>query len=89
MSNVTQLLAMTRELEELGGGDARVGRAAVCVVASSSKIGCESIIQTSAGGLTVQDTQSGRGSKTFPLPQFHDDENLSILTDTLGQVCRD
>ncbi|KAL3133654.1 microtubule motor activity, variant 2 [Trebouxia sp. C0010 RCD-2024] len=77
---------MTRELEELGGGDARVGRAAVCVMASSSKIACQSILQTSAGGLTVQDTQSGRGSKTFPLPHLHDSQSLSILTDTLGQA---
>lgn len=74
---------MTRELEELGGGDARVGRAVACVVASPA-IGCQSILQANAGGLIVQDTRSSRGSKTFPLPNFQD--NQSLATDTLRQV---
>ena len=84
-----QLLAMTRELEHLGGGDARIGRAAVCVVASA-KTGCQSILHTSAGGLAVQDPRScyaSKGSKLFPLSNLHDEHHSSALDDTLGQVC--
>ena len=77
---------MTRELEELGGGDARIGRAAVCVAASPSKISCQSILETSASGLTVQHERGSRGSKTFPLTHFQDNTSLLILTNTLAQV---
>ena len=89
--SLLQLLAMTRELEELGGGDARVGRAAVCVVASAIT-GCQTILQTSASGLTVQDPRScytsngSKGSKSFPLLNFQANHNISILDGTLAQV---
>lgn len=83
---------MTRELEDLGGGDARVGRAAVCVVVSA-KTGCQSIVHSSAGGLTVQDPRScyaskgSKGSKLFPLSSFRDRDKSTALDDTLKQVC--
>lgn len=83
---------MTRELEDLGGGDARIGRAAVCVV-SSAITGCQSVLHNSAGGLTVQDPRScyaskgSKGSKLFPLTNFQDQHNSIAIDDTLGQVC--
>lgn len=85
---------MTRELEDLGGGDARIGRAAVCVVASAVT-GCQSVLHNSAGGLTVQaprscyasrDSKGSKGSKLFPLSNFQDEENSTALEDTLTQV---
>lgn len=83
---------MTRELEDLGGGDARIGRAAICVVASAMT-GCQSILHSTAGGLTVQDPRScyaskgSKGSKFFPLTNFQDEHSSTALADTLRQVC--
>ena len=83
---------MTRELEDLGGGDARIGRAAICVVASAMT-GCQSILHNSAAGLTVQDPRScyaskgSKGSKFFPLSKFQDGDNSTAVHDTFKQVC--
>ena len=79
---------MTRELEGLGGGDARIGRAAVCVMASG-RSDC-SILRHSADGVAVQDPRTcdaSKGSKNFPLPNFQDAQNATVVEDTLGQVC--
>lgn len=82
-----QLLAMTRELEGLGGGDARIGRAAVCVMASGRSD--RSILRHSADGIAVhpRTCDASKGSKNFPLPNFQDAQNATVVEDTLGQVC--
>lgn len=83
-----QLLAMTRELEELGGGDARIGKAVVCVMASGRTD--HSILRHSADGVAVQDPRTcnaSKGSKNFPLPNFQHAQNATVVDDTLGQVC--
>ena len=86
-----QLLAMTEELEELGGGDARVGRAAVCcVLRTAHAAGAErSIVQTGVGALTVQDPRASslsRVSKSFPLPSCQGKQAVATVGVVLGQV---
>lgn len=79
---------MSRELEELGGGDACIGRAAVCVLASGRTD--HSVLRHSADGVAVQDPRTcdaSKGSKNFPLPNFQDAQNATVVEDTLGQVC--
>ncbi|KAL0039884.1 hypothetical protein WJX77_010830 [Trebouxia sp. C0004] len=65
-----ELLAMSQELEDLGGGDARIGKAYVCyaIVPSTPAL---SILQPVIGGLSVLDPRDAGASKhickVFPL----------------------
>lgn len=82
---------MTEELEELGGGDARVGRAAVCCLLSPAHAaGHEcSVVQTGVGALTTQDPRASslsRASKSFPLPSCQGKQALDTLNAVLGKV---
>ncbi|KAL0034025.1 hypothetical protein WJX79_004031 [Trebouxia sp. C0005] len=66
-----ELLAMSQELEDLGGGDARIGKAYVCCVIAPTTPAL-SILQPVIGGLSVLDPREAGASKhtckLFPLP---------------------
>ena len=88
---MTQLLAMTQELEELGGGDARIGRATVCCVVAALARPGQSILSPTADGLCVLDPRgvasTKHTTKVFAVPfqmQCHPCD--SLVYDRLGQV---
>ncbi|KAL0045383.1 hypothetical protein WJX82_005375 [Trebouxia sp. C0006] len=66
-----ELLAMSQELEDLGGGDARIGKAHVCCVVAPTTPAL-SILQPVIGGLSVLDPREAGASKhpckVFPVP---------------------
>ncbi len=62
---------MSQELEDLGGGDARIGKAYVCCVIAPTTPAL-SILQPVTGGLSVLDPREAGASKhpckVFPVP---------------------
>lgn len=62
---------MSQELEDLGGGDARIGKAYVCCVVAPTTPAL-SILQPVIGGLSVLDPREAGASKhtckVFPVP---------------------
>ncbi len=83
---------MTQELVELGGGDARVGKALVCcfVGPGLAPEHCQTIVKADAEGITVADprsTASITNSKMFSVPCYlRRHASGSLLQGTLGQV---
>lgn len=81
---------MSQELEDLGGGDARIGKAYVCCVIAPTTPAL-SILQPVIGGLSVLDPREAGASKhtckVFPLPahiqgQVRDGQSAGLI----GQV---
>lgn len=85
---------MTEELERLGGGDTRVGKAAICCcVASTATFGHgQSILKATSGGITVTDPRSAAStscpkSKSFSVPCcLQSEASGSMVCNSLGQV---
>lgn len=85
---------MTEELERLGGGDTRVGKAAICCcVASTATSGHgQSILKATSGGITVTDPRSAAStscpkSKSFSVPCcLQSEASGSMICNSLGQV---
>lgn len=82
---------MTQELDSLGGGDARIGKATVCCMAAATT-SATSILQNTSDGLSVLDPRGSMGAshsdKVFPVTaHLQGRASGSQMWDTLGQVC--
>ncbi len=83
---------MSQELEDLGGGDARIGKACVCCVIAPT-LPALSILQPVTGGLSVLDPREAGASrhpcKVFPV-QAHIQGQVADgqISGLVGQVHR-
>ena len=82
---------MTKELEQLGGGDARIGQTYVhCLVSRIPPAGkALSILETQQAGLSVRDpSHIASYAKVFNVPHSLNATNCSQhIHDNVGKVC--